>query len=110
MSTARIGRVRLKNGGAEVRVFYPKLAPNGTAMKGEIVRHARLIGDTEGDMVGFVMVGFFLDGTHRFGCNVDSERCPIPMTLMPAYVGDIVRRYGVTAAAVREVIDEEYAP
>lgn len=94
MAQARIGKVRMKSGGAEVRVLRPAVRPDGESYKGLIVRHARMIADDEADMVGFVVVGIFADGTHNCGFRLDKD-ATVGRTMLPSYVADVVRRYAL---------------
>lgn len=94
MSAARIGKIRLKSGGAEVRVLGRDCRPDGESYKGLIVQHARAIADTTDDMVGFVVVGIFADGTHNCGFRLDKD-CVVGRTMLPSYVADVVRRYAL---------------
>jgi len=106
MSGARIGRIRLKNGGAEVRLLNRRLDPgHGENWRGEIVRAARKIGEhgePGSDLVGFVVVGLFSDGAHSIGLRWDPDRVPIPRRLMPVYVEELVREHLIIDHLIKE--------
>lgn len=101
MGAARIGRIRMKDGGAEIRVLHQETADAGGEenWRGKIVEHARMIAEDskpDAELVGFFVLGLFSDGSHSMGLRLDDDRCPIPRTLMPAYVEDIIRRDCIT--------------
>lgn len=106
MSGARIGRIRLKNGGAEVRVLDRRLDPgHGENWRGKIINAARIIAEhgTHGsDLVGYVIVGLFDDGAHSIGFRWDPDRVPVPRRLMPAYIEELVRENLITDHLIKE--------
>lgn len=107
MSAARIGKIKLKSGGAEVRVLH-RDAPNlnGDNWRGDIVRHAREIaglGSPGSDLVGFVVIGLFSDGCSSLGYAWDKDRVPVPRTLLPAYVAEVIRRDLITSNEAESV-------
>jgi len=95
MNHCRIGKVRLRNGGAEVRVLDREaLNPNEENWRGKIIAHARQVAGyatPEAELVGFVIIGLFEDGSHSFGWRYDSTRSPIPRRLMASYVAELIR-------------------
>lgn len=100
----QIGRVRMKAGGAEVRVIRQPDAANN--LRGVIVDHARKLanmGKPGGELVGFVWIGLYGDGTSSVGCRYDPKTSPIPRALLPAYVEEVIRRDLVTAAEAEDV-------
>lgn len=99
MAQARIGKIRLKQGGAEVRVLRRDARPDGENYKGLIVQHARMIADNRQEMVGFVVIGIFADGSYSDGCRLDPEAA-IGRTMLPSYVAEIVRRSHITEPLV----------
>lgn len=99
----RIGRVRLKAGGAAVRVLHrPEIAENG----GELMEHARLLacGDRP---INFVVLSWTDDGAYSMGARLRDDSS-IPLTLLPSWVAEAVRRELVTSRQVRQIVDAEY--
>jgi hypothetical protein len=107
MSAVRIGKIRLKSGGAEIRVLN-RAAPNpdGQNWRGELLRDARKIGEMGepgSDLVGFVIVGVFSDGTSTIGARWDKARCPIPKALLPSWVAEVLRRDMITTCEAERI-------
>ncbi len=100
MAQARIGKIRLKAGGAEVRVLNRDLRPDGETYRGLIVQQARMIAENEPDMVGFVVVGIFADGSYDCGLRLDGDAV-IGRTMLPSYVADILSKEALIEPAVR---------
>lgn len=100
MAAARIGKIRLKAGGAEVRILHQEQPnPGGENWRGKLIEHARKIASYSGpksDLVGYVIVGLYSDGGHASSVRWDRNRTPIPRRLMPSYVAEIVREEMVT--------------
>lgn len=91
MSAARIGKITLKAGGAEVRVLRQALPNDGENYRGLLMHHARSMTEDSEELIGFVVVGLYASGTYRSGIRVDPEAV-IGRTLLPAYVAEVVRR------------------
>jgi hypothetical protein len=97
----------MKGGGAEIRVLdraRPNL--NGENWRGKIVESARNIGesgDAGSELVGYVMVGMFSDGTSMVGFAYDAARSPIPRALMPSWVAEVIRRDFITSVEAEDV-------
>jgi hypothetical protein len=105
MAAARIGRVRLKSGGTEVRVLRNPLPNDGENWRGKVVQHARKVGeyDEPGSvLVGFCVIGLFSDGAASVGLRWDKKRSPIPTALMPQYIAEVIRRDLITAPEAEE--------
>ena len=112
MAAARIGRVRLKNGGAEVRVLHRE-TPNaegkeswaGALMAGArtAVEHA----NESAPICGYVLVAFYADGctwtSHRWG-----DESPMNRAMLPHLVAEIVRRDVITDREARSIFDEMF--
>lgn len=108
---ARIGRVRMKNGGADVLILPAK--PNGDdeiSWRGALVRAAKMVAENDhsGELAGYFIAGIFSDGATSTGFRYDPERCPIPRALMPAWIEEIVRRDMVTAVEADGVFNEKF--
>ena len=93
MAQARIGKIKLKTGGAEVRVLDRQLRNDGENWRGLTIRHARMIAEHQPDeeMVGFVVVAMFSDGGYSSSSRMDAD-ATIGRTLLPSYVAEVVRR------------------
>lgn len=110
MSQARIGRIRMKAGGAEVRVIRRE-APNynGENYEGKIIEHARNTAaySTPGrELVGYFILGIYSDRTATTSWRNDPDRSPIPRKLLPAYVAELMRESMITGPkAVNEAVD-----
>jgi hypothetical protein len=98
---ARIGRIRMKNGGADVRVLDRKIDnPNGENWRGKVIENAKAVAsyDEEGSaLVGYILIGIYSDGLTSVGFRYDPEQCPVPRSLMPAWVAELVRRDMIVA-------------
>lgn len=102
MSQARIGKIRMKAGGAEVRVLH---RPQGD-QSAKIIRHAHVIAkmsEPGSELVGFVTIGLFNDGKTSVGCHYDPKTGVVPRAMLPAFVAEIIRRDLITAAEAEEV-------
>jgi hypothetical protein len=89
----RIGKVTLK-GGAQLQIFPTKLNPHGESYPGRLIAHAKMVAGYEkpgSDLIGFMVIGFFSDGSHSSGVRWDVERSPVPRRMMPGYAAEIVR-------------------
>lgn len=107
MSAARIGKIRMKAGGAEVRILHtPTPNIDDTNWRGDLIRNAKAVAsyDEPGStLVGYLLVGFFSDGSVSTGYRWDKDSTPIPRALMPAYVEEIVRRDMITSVEAEDV-------
>ena len=100
---ARIGRIRMKDGGAEVRVLHSRPGPDGgDDWRGAVVRNARAVAEfatEEAPLVGYLLIGFYDDGTNSVGFRYDSNnRNAIPTNLIPAWTAEIIRRHMIVDA------------
>lgn len=95
MTAARIGKIRLKSSGTEVRILNRQEREDGENYKGLIIQHARMIAETDEEMVGFVVIGLFADGSFNDSCRLDASGA-VGRTMMPSYVAEIVRRSVIT--------------
>ena len=100
MTGCRIGRFRLKSGGAWVSVL-PQSNASETAQR--LIRNARAISEYEG-LSGYFVIGLFKDGTYSISFQIDEDGV-IPPTLAPSYVADIVRRATATRAEIIDMFD-----
>lgn len=107
MSAARIGKIRMKSGGAEVRVLHrADPNPRGANWRGEIIDHARRIGalgEPGSELVGFVVIGLFEDGKSSLGWRYDPDSTAIPRLLLPTYIAELIRRDIITAPEAEQM-------
>jgi hypothetical protein len=107
---ARIGRIKMKNGGAEVRIL-PATSPNpdGEDWRGKIIENARYIAEqatNDAPLVGYFILGMFGDGCTSTGFRFDPSFCNIiPRALMPSWIAEIARRDIVTSAEACDVVN-----
>lgn len=101
MSAARIGKIRMKAGGAEVRLIRQETqdADGSENWRGRILSSARAMADfsePDRELVGYFVMGMFSDGSVSTGWRYDPARSPLPRALMPAYVAEVVRQDMIT--------------
>ena len=104
MSGCRIGRVRMKAGGADVRVLRGGKSEGD--FRGKIVEHARRIAGYSApgsELVSFAIVGVYSDGTYSIGTRRDIGRCRVPMMLWPSFVAECIRRDTITEVAAEKI-------
>lgn len=96
----------MKAGGADLRILHQEPLNGRENYRGKIVDHARKLGDFSApgsELIGFVMIGLYADGTTSVGVRFDPKTSPIPRALMPSYVAEILRRDLVTACEAEDV-------
>lgn len=109
---AKIGRIRMKNGGADVRVLdreTPNLGEEN--WRGSIIANARTVAEQateKAPLVGYVVIGMYGDGCSSVGYRYDPERCPVPRALLPSWLAEIVRRDLLMGVEARDVFDEMF--
>ena len=109
---ARIGRVRMKSGGADVRILRNKPGLDGKEdWRGAIVKNARAVADMGTDedaLVGYVLVGVFKGGAASVGYRYHPDECPIPRALFPAWIAEVIRRDRISNEEARDVFHEMF--
>jgi len=109
---ARIGRIRMKSGGADVRVINREpINLDDENWCGKIIANARGVAEQSTDeapLVGYVVVGLYADGCSSIGYRYDPDRCPVPRSLIPLWIGEILRRDMITNVEAREVFNEMF--
>lgn len=110
MGHARIGRVRMKNGGADLHVLHTAKHPDldEADWRSMLVRHAVSIASDTTPIAGYFIMAVFEDGTYNSASRVDFERSPIPLTLWPAYIEEVARTKLVSEKTVHDVLKESY--
>lgn len=101
MNGGRIGKVRMKDTGFEFRVIEGPRDPEAD-MAATMLRHARQISSHDG-MVGSLVVGIFEDCKTSVGFRWDDDRTPMPRSLLPSWVAEIIRREVVTAPEAEDL-------
>lgn len=109
---ARIGRIRMKNGGADVRVMNREpINPEGEDWRGKIIANARGVAEQatpEAPLVGYLVVGFYADGCSSIGYRYDPDRMIIPRPLIPSWLAEIVRRDMLVSVEARDTFNEMF--
>ena len=102
----RIGKVRMKETGFEFRVINGPPEPESD-FGARLLSAARDIAADDG-LAGYVVIGLTEDGGYRCGFRWDDARSPIPRTLMPAYMAELVRREMITDVEAERVSQENF--
>lgn len=102
---ARIARVRMKKGGADLHIIEGWQEPEEESSAATLVRSAREYADV--GVAGFILLGFDNEGQVLFQHRTDGD-LPIPRTLLPTYVAELVRRYVLTDTQARVVFDDMF--
>ena len=91
MTGCRIGKVKLKAGGATLHKLE---APAGDEIQHQMrISAARIAGTfDEGEMRGYVAIGWNAEGGYKVGWRMDVADSSIGFTLMPSWIADIMRR------------------
>jgi hypothetical protein len=109
---ARIGRVRMKNGGADLRLLSREpIDPDGENWRGKIIENARGIAEqaTSGaPLVGYIVLGLYGDGCSSMSYRYDPERCPVPRMMLPEWIAEIIRRDMIVAPEACGVFNEMF--
>ena len=101
----RIGRVRMKDGGADVRVLPG--SPTGERAQ-LLMRHARILATQTDAIAGFVVIAWDRDGAYQVGFDASGSDNPIPRTLLPTWVAEVLRREAVTTQQIHDVLERDY--
>ena len=104
-NAGRIGKVRMKATGFEFRVIDGPAQPEND-MGATMMRHAREIGQWP-CLAGTIVIGVFEDGKTSVGIRW-SDDCPMPRSLVPSWIAEIVRRDLITAAEADEVFHSNF--
>jgi hypothetical protein len=109
----RLRKVRLKQGGAEVRVLRSQPGPDGgDDWRGAVVRNARKVADLateDSPLVGYVLLGLYGDGATSVGYRYDTTaKGAIPRALLPSFIAEVVRRDLIANEGARDVFHEMF--
>lgn len=105
-SGGRIGKVKMKASGFEFRVIEGVPDPE-TDFGARLIKCSRSIAQERG-LVGYVVVGLTVDGAYRCGFLWDDDRSPIPRTLFPSYMAEVLRREMITDMDAAQVFDDKF--
>ena len=75
-------------------------------LRGKIIEHARRVAEfskEDSKLDGFIMIGFFSDGTRSCGYRIPKR---IPRELLPAYVAEILRTDAITGNEASKIMEE----
>lgn len=104
---ARIGRVRMKNGGADIRIVDGfRMPQEDESPDATLLRCAREFVEEEGT-AAFLVVGWGADGKVLFNWRYTDD-CPMARTLMPSYIAELTRRYVITTHEAEERFHEMF--
>ena len=110
---AKIGRIRMKNGGAEVRVLDRRpINPDGENWRGKIIENARQIAAHATDdnpLVGYVVIGIYPNGTSvawRYDWEGGSNQ--VPRMLLPEWIAELIRRDLISGVEARDLFNEMF--
>jgi hypothetical protein len=103
---ARIGRVRMKGGGADVRVIEGFAIPRGESASASLAREARECLQA-GDIAAFVFLAISPEGRCHFAYRYESG-CPLSRNLLPSYIEELTRTMIVTRAEASKVFDDMF--
>ena len=89
---ARVSRVRMKAGGADVRIMVtpPKLGSASEALL-QSARHIVSEQDEESTLEGYAVIALYSDGMKNL-CYDFSGDHGVPVELLPAYMTELMRR------------------
>lgn len=104
--SGRIGKVTMKETGFSFRVIDGPADPDND-MGAAMMRHARTISSWPG-LVGTIVIGVFEDSKTSVAFRWDDERSPVPRTLVPSWISEIVRREMVTGQEAESVFDNKF--
>jgi hypothetical protein len=105
---ARIGRVRMKSGGADVRVLAQRAVPfeEEEDYRGALLRNAKTVIDAatdEAPLVGYLLIGMYDDGCTSTGFRYAHDNGnAIPRTLLPAWTAEVIRRELITSVTAED--------
>lgn len=100
-SHCRISRVRMKNG-PDVRVLArDEISPLGNAMREGVHTIAGTLGH---EMDGYFIIGWDRKGNFSNGFHHPADGA-IPLSLLPAWIAEIVRRQTVTTVQINDVLE-----
>jgi hypothetical protein len=104
---ARIGRVRMKSGGADVRVIEGFRVPDDDESPAATLHRTARELTAEGQVAAFVIAAFMTDGRVSFNWRYTDD-CPMARTLMPPYIAELTRRYVLTREEASQRFNEMF--
>jgi hypothetical protein len=102
---ARIGRVKMKEGGADLRIIDgPEHQEGKEARILSAARHVADESEPGSTLEGFVIVAFYSDKCRNVIYELDGDH-GLPRELIPAYVTELIRRKIITQAEACDVVN-----
>lgn len=108
MAAVRIGKIKLKAGGAEVRILERPTRPDGESWAGAIVQAAQTVASFEEpgtELIGFFVIGFYSDGGRSSGFRWDPVKAPFDRRLLPGFAAEIIREDLITEDCARTIVN-----
>jgi len=103
---ARIRRIRMKNGGADVRVIEGFSPPKDESVAAALLRASRDMVE-DGPIGAFLTVAFTEGGGVMFNWKYTAE-CGLSRTLMVPYIAELARRYLLTREEASECFSDMF--
>lgn len=101
--------MRLK-GGADL-IILPGGKERDGGFSEAVVSHANRIAEFDepsDPLVATLVIGLYEKGTASVGWRCDNRRIPVPLSLLPAWIGEIVRRDIIVEGEAREIFDSMF--
>jgi hypothetical protein len=104
--SGRIGKVRMKATGLEFRVINGPPDPASDA-GANLMANARELAEAE-DMTGYLIVSLHAGGGFNTAFRWNDKTSPVPRTLMPSYMAEIIRRELITTIEASDEFDRRF--
>lgn len=101
MTGCRIGRVKMKNGGADVHIFP---CQKRSEVADSLVRNAREMSEDD-QIEGYFVITLLEHGQYNLAFRLSRDGYLTP-TMAPAYIAEVVRRATATRQEIQDIIDE----
>lgn len=89
----RLRRVKVKGGGDFTVLRSKEGVDGGLDWRGSLVANAKAMADCGDEQItAYFAVVLYGDGRYRCAYRYDRETCPIPLTVMPTYLAEAIRR------------------
>lgn len=102
----RVARVRMKGGGADLTVIR---RGDVSDLAQKLMRHARQMGRETSPLSGFLLLTWDHEGAYQLSADGHAaDDNPIPLSLLPGWVAEIIRRELVTERQIQIVLERDY--
>lgn len=81
-----------------------KICERGRILLADARDHA----EAQAPLAGFMVLTWDDGGTYKFSADVGGAKCPIPLTLLPAWVEEIVRRELLVTRQIHRILNQDY--